>query len=239
MAPHLLKQLPFDPVKSFVPIGLCARSAQMFCCHPSVPVKDLKEFLAYVRARQPDGVLYELSGLGSSSHLAAELLMSMANFRMLHVPYRGGAPAMQALVAGEVNVGFVDLVIGLPLVEADKIRILAISTDERVPVLPNVPTISEMGVPGYQSSTYVALFAPAGTQYEIVKRVSTALIASLKAPEVSSVLLKQGAIIIGGSPEEFPAYFKKESKVAQCDRVAGDQIAIVALLFLTNNVLKS
>ena len=184
----------------------------MFCCHPSVPVKDLKEFLAYVRARQPDGVMYKSSGLGSSSHLAAELLMSMANFRMLHVPYRGGAPAMQALVAGEVNVGFVDLVIGLPLVEADKIRILAISTDERVPVLPNVPTISEMGVPGYQSSTDVALFAPAGTPDEIVKRVSTALIASLKAPEVSSVLLKQGAIIIGGSPEEFPAYFKKESE---------------------------
>lgn len=212
MSPYLLKQLPFDPEKSFVAIGLVARSAQIFCCHPSVPVKDMKEFLAYVRARQPDGVLYESSGQGSSSHLASELLMSMANFGMLHVPYRGGGPAMQALVAGEVNVGFVDLIIGQPLVETDKIRILAISTDERVPVLPNVPTISEIGVPGYQSSTDVALFAPAGTPSEIVQRVSTALIASLKTPEVSSVLLKQGAIIIGGSPQDFAAYFKKESE---------------------------
>jgi tripartite-type tricarboxylate transporter receptor subunit TctC len=211
MAPHLLGKLPYDSDKAFTPIGLAVRSPQVLCAHPSIPIKDIPGFLAYVRARQPDGVIFESSGPGSSSHLATELLMSMAKFNMLHVPYRGGGPALQALVAGEVNVGFVDAVVALPMAEAGKIHMLGVSTLERLPLVPDLQTIAESGVPGFQSSTDVAMLAPAGTPAPIIKRVSAAFLATLKMPEVQAALLKQGAIIVGGSPEQFPAYYTQES----------------------------
>jgi tripartite-type tricarboxylate transporter receptor subunit TctC len=211
MAPHLLGKLQYDSDKAFAPIGLVVSSPQVLCVHPSIPVTNITEFLAYVRARQPDGVVFESSGHGGSSHLAMELLMSMAKFGMLHVPYRGGGPALQALVAGEVNAGFVDSVIALPMAEGNKIRMLGVSTTERLPLVPDVPTIAEAGVPGFQSSTDVALLAPAATPPAIIGRISAVLLAALKSPEVRDPLLKQGAIIVGGTPDEFPAYYAKES----------------------------
>jgi tripartite-type tricarboxylate transporter receptor subunit TctC len=211
MAPHLLGKLQYDSDKAFAPIGLVLSSPQVLCVHPSIPVTTVAEFLGYVRARQPDGVVFESSGHGGSSHLAMELLMSMAKFGMLHVPYRGGGPALQALVAGEVNAGFVDSVIALPMAEGNKIRMLGVSTTERLPLVPDVPTIAEAGVPGFQSSTDVALLAPAATPPAIIGRISAVLLAALKSPEVRDPLLKQGAIIVGGTPDEFPAYYAKES----------------------------
>jgi tripartite-type tricarboxylate transporter receptor subunit TctC len=211
MAPHLLGKLQYDSDKAFAPIGLVLSSPQVLCVHPSIPVTNIAEFLAYVRARQPDAVAFESSGHGGSSHLAMELLMSMAKFSMLHVPYRGGGPALQALVAGEVNTGFVDSVIALPMAEGGKIRMLGVSTTERLPLAPDVPTIAEAGVPGFQSSTDVALLAPAGTPPAIIERVSAVLLSALKSPEVRDPLLKQGALIVGGSPDAFPAYYEKES----------------------------
>ena len=211
MAPHLMEKLPYDGDKAFIGVGLVVRSPQVFCAHPSVPAQDIPSFLAYARARQPDGVVFESAGPGSSSHLATELFMSMANFRMLHVPYRGGGPALQALVAGEVNVGFVDSVVALPMADGGKIRMLGVSTAERLPLAPNVATIAESGVAGFQSSTDVSLLAPAGVPAPIVQRVSAALVAALKSPDVSEPLNKQGAIIVGGSPDQFPAYLAQES----------------------------
>jgi tripartite-type tricarboxylate transporter receptor subunit TctC len=211
MAPHLLGKLPYDGDKAFAPIGLVVSSPQVLCVHPSIPVTDIRGFLDYVRARQPDGVTFESSGPGSSSHLAMELLMSMAGFGMLHVPYRGGGPALQALVAGEVNAGFVDSVVALPMAEAGKIRMLGVSTKERLPLAPDVPTISQAGITGFQSSTDVAMLAPAGTPPAVIQRVSIALLAALKSPEVRDPLLKQGGLIVGGSPDQFPAYYAQES----------------------------
>jgi tripartite-type tricarboxylate transporter receptor subunit TctC len=211
MAPHLLGKLQYDSDKAFAPIGLVLSSPQVLCVHPSLPVTTVAEFLGYVRARQPDGVVFESSGHGGSSHLAMELLMSMAGFGMLHVPYRGGGPALQALVAGEVNTGFVDSVIALPMAEGNKIRMLGVSTTERLPLAPDVPTIAEAGVPGFQSSTDVALLAPAATPPAIIERISAVLLATLKSPEVRDPLLKQGALIVGGTPDQFPAYYAKES----------------------------
>jgi tripartite-type tricarboxylate transporter receptor subunit TctC len=211
MAPHLMDKLPYDGEKAFVPVGLVISSPQVFCVHPSVPVNDMKGFLDYVKARQPDGVIYESSGPGSSSHLATELLMSMAKFGMLHVPYRGGGPALMALVAGEVNAGFVDAVVALPQAEAGKIRMLGVSTKERLSLAPDLPTISEAGVPGFQSSTDVSLLVPTGTPAPIIRQVSAALLATLKFPQTRDALLKQGAIIVGGTPEQYPAYFQEEN----------------------------
>jgi tripartite-type tricarboxylate transporter receptor subunit TctC len=171
IAPHLFERLPYDGDKAFSPISLVARSPQILCAHPAVPPKDFRGLLDYVRARQPDGVTFESAGPGSSSHLATELLMSMAGFRMLHVPYRGGGPAMQALIAGEVQVGFVDAVIAVPFASSDKIRMLAVSTAEKLSIAPQLPTIAEAGVAGFQSSTDVSLFAPAGTPAPIIRRI--------------------------------------------------------------------
>ncbi|MFD2182455.1 Bug family tripartite tricarboxylate transporter substrate binding protein [Rhodoplanes azumiensis] len=211
MAPHLFEKLPYDSSKAFAPVGLVIRSPQVFCCNPSLPVKTFAEFLPYVRARQPDGVVFESSGPGSSSHLATELLMAMAGFRMLHVPYRGGGPAVQALVSGEVACGFVDAVVALPIAEGGKIRMLGVSTTERMPLAPDVPTIAESGVPGFESSTDVALMVPTGTPSEIVARLSSALLATLADDHVRALLIKQGAIISGGSPEQFVGYMVKEN----------------------------
>jgi tripartite-type tricarboxylate transporter receptor subunit TctC len=211
MAPHLLGKLQYDSEKAFAPIGLVLSSPQVLCVHPSIPATTVAEFLSYVRGRQPDSVVFESSGHGGSSHLAMELLMSMTKFSMLHVPYRGGGPALQALVAGEVNTGFVDSVIALPMAEGGKIRMLGVSTTERLPLAPDVPTIAEAGVPGFQSSTDVALLAPAGTPPAIIQRVSSVLLSALKSPDVRDPLLKQGALIVGGTPAAFPAYYTKES----------------------------
>ena len=211
MAPYLLGKLPYDSDKAFTGVGLVASSPQVLCVHPSVPVTDVKSFLDYVRARQPDGVSFESSGPGGSSHMAMELLMAMAKVSMLHVPYRGGGPALQALVAGEVNAGFSDSVVALPMAEGGKIRTLGVSTTERIAAAPDLPTIAEAGVPGFQSSTDVALLVPAATPPAIIKTLSTALIAALKSPEAREPLSKQGVIIAAGTPEDFPAYYAKES----------------------------
>jgi tripartite-type tricarboxylate transporter receptor subunit TctC len=211
IAPYLFDKLPYDGDKAFTPISLVAQSPQIWCAHPSSPFKDFKGFLDHVRARQPDGVTFESAGPGSSSHLATELMMSMANFRMLHVPYRGGGPALQALIAGEVNVGFADAVIALPFAGSDKLRLLAVSTTEKIPIAPEIPLIAEAGIAGFQSSTDVALFAPTGTPEAIIRKLHHALVNALKSPEVREPMLKQGAIIVGGSPEEFKSYFATES----------------------------
>jgi tripartite-type tricarboxylate transporter receptor subunit TctC len=211
IAPHLLGKLPYDNEKAFAPIGHVLSSPQVLCVHPSIPATDVKSFLDYAKARQPDGVSFQSSGHGSTSHLAMELLMSMATFTMLHVPYRGGGPALQGLVAGEVNCGFVDSVVALPMAEGGKIRMLGVSTKERLPLAPDLPTISEAGVTGFQSSTDVSMLAPAGTAPAIIQRVSAVLLSALKSPEVREPLMKQGALLVGGAPDQFPAYYAQES----------------------------
>jgi tripartite-type tricarboxylate transporter receptor subunit TctC len=211
MAPHLMDRLPYDGDKAFTPISLVARSPQMLCAHPAFPPKDFASFLDYVRARPPEGVSYGSAGPGASSHLATELLMSMAKVRMLHVPYRGGGPALQALVAGEVNVAFSDAVIAIPASQGGTIRLLGVSTSERAPQAPEIPTIAEAGLAGFQSSTDVALLAPAGTPESIIARLYNALVATLRVPQVRERLLGLGAILVAGSPAEFPGYLAQES----------------------------
>jgi tripartite-type tricarboxylate transporter receptor subunit TctC len=210
IAPSILESLPYDNEKAFAPVGLVLRTPQMLCVHPSVPVKTLPELLDYVRARQPDKVNFGSAGLGATSHLAMELLMSKAGVRMQHIPYRGGGPAQQALIAGEVSVGFVDAIIAISSSEGGLLRMLGVSTTERLKLAPDVPTIAET-VPGFQSATDVAMFVRAGTPEPIIRRLHAAMTAALKSPQVADPLLKTGVTVIGGSPEEFPKYFAEES----------------------------
>ena len=210
IAPSILESLPYDNEKAFAPVGLVLRTPQMLCVHPSVPATTVAELLDYVRARQPDKVNFGSAGLGATSHLAMELLMSMAGVRMQHVPYRGGAPAQQALIAGEVSVGFVDAIIAISSSEGGRLRMLGVSTTERLKLAPNVATIAET-VPGFQSATDVAMFVRAGTPEPIIRRLHAAMVAALKSPQVAEPLLKTGVTVVGGSPEEFAKYFVEES----------------------------
>jgi tripartite-type tricarboxylate transporter receptor subunit TctC len=209
IAPSILESLPYDNDKAFAPIGLVLRTPQMLCAHPSFPVKTVPELIDYAK-KQPDKVNFGSAGLGATSHLAMELLMSMAGVRLTHIPYRGGGPAQQALIAGEVNVGFVDAVIAINSAEAGQVKMLGVSTTERLKLAPDVATIAET-VPGFQSATDVAMFVRAGTPEPIIRRLSTALVTALKSPQVADPLLKTGATLVGGTPQEFPKYFAEES----------------------------
>jgi tripartite-type tricarboxylate transporter receptor subunit TctC len=209
IAPNILPSLPYDNEKAFAPVGLVLRSPQMLCVNPGVPANTVPELLDYVRKRQPNEVNFASAGLGSTSHMAMELLMSMAHIRMQHVPYRGGAPALQALVAGEASVGFVDLSTALSMTEAGLLRMLGASTAERAALRPNVAAIAET-IPGFQSTTDIAMFVPAGTPEPIIRRLNTAMKDAFKSPQVTKPLLEAGLILVAGSPEEFPQYFAEE-----------------------------
>jgi tripartite-type tricarboxylate transporter receptor subunit TctC len=211
IAPNILESLPYDNEKAFTPIGLVLQSPQMLCVHPSVPAKTIPEFLDYVRGKQQSNqVNFGSAGLGATSHLAMEMLMALTGVRMTHIPYRGGGPAQQALIAGEVNAGFVDAVIAISSAESGLLKILGASTTERLKLAPNVPTIAET-VPGFQSTTDVALLVRSGTPEPIIRRLHAAMVSALKSPTVADPLLKAGAILVGGSTEDFPKYFAAES----------------------------
>lgn len=209
IAPHLMRGLPYDNRAAFTGISLVARSAQSLCVHPSVPANSLAEFLALVRAR-PGVVTFSSAGIGASSHLATELLMAKTNTRMLHVPYRGGGPSAQGLLAGEVNASFVDLVTALPFRQSGQMRLLGVSTAARSELAPDVPTLAENGVPGFDSSTDAAMFLPAGTPAAIVERLGASLRRALTDAETRRKIIGMGIEPIGSSPAEFDAYWTRE-----------------------------
>lgn len=211
IAPHLLAQLPYDNRAAFTGISLVARTAQSLCVHPSLPANTIAEFLAYVRAN-PGKVNYSSAGIGATSHLAMELLLAAAGLNMVHVPYRGGAPSAQAVLAGETKVSFIDAITALPHRSAGTLRMLAVSTTARTPLAPDVPTLQEAGVAGFESSTDMALMAPANLPAAITARLSEAVRAAVNDPAFRQRIIAQGADPVGGTPAEFAAYWTRESE---------------------------
>lgn len=209
IAPHLIASLPYDTQRAFTNLGQIATNAQVLCVHPSVNARNVAELIALARAR-PGEINFSSSGVGGTSHLATELFMSMARIEMTHVPYRGGGPAAQALIAGEVNVTFVDAITAAPLMQANQVRGLGVSTMQRTPILPDVPTINESGLPGFESSTDFALFAPAGLPEPIAQKVHDAMKRALATPDLREKLLQQGMVPVGSSPAEFETYQRRE-----------------------------
>ncbi|MBL6454083.1 tripartite tricarboxylate transporter substrate binding protein [Belnapia sp. T6] len=209
IAPHLTAALPYDNATALTGVSLLASSPQILCLHPAVPARDLGEFLALARAK-PDGFSFGTSGIGGTSHLATEMLMAMSGVAMLHIPYRGGGPAAQALLAGETQVTFIDLITALPFIASGQARPLGASTARRAALAPEVPTIAEAGLPGFESSTDFALMAPAGMPEPIIRKLAGASAAALRAPEVSAKLEAAGITILAEGPEQWPAYFNKE-----------------------------
>ena len=205
----LYSKLPYDPVKDFVPITLIARVPNMLVVNPSVPAKDVKELIALLKAN-PGKYTFASSGNGTSQHLSGELFKTMAGVEMQHIPYKGSPPALQDVVGGQVTMTFDNITTAWPLAKAGKLRALAVTTANRSAIAPDVPTLAESGLPGFEVGSWQGVFAPAGTPPEIIKRLNMEIVKILNMPEVKEKLIGLGAEPVGNSPEEFSAMVKLE-----------------------------
>jgi tripartite-type tricarboxylate transporter receptor subunit TctC len=204
----LFKQLPFDPVKDFAPVSLVAVTPNILVVQPSSPVKTVKDLIALAKSK-PGTLNFPSAGVGSSSHLAGEMLKSMAGIDMVHVPYKGGGPALIALLSGQVQLMFATLPAAMPHVKSGKLRPVAVTTSHRSQALPELPTIAESGVPGYEAATWYGLLAPAGTPKAIVDRLHAEIVKIL-ATDTRQRLAAQGFEPAGTTPAEFAGYIKSE-----------------------------
>jgi len=210
IAPHFYRDLPYDVAKDIAPVGMIGANQQVLCVHPDVPARSLADLVARAKER-PGAITYASSGMGGSSHLATELLMSLTGIDMLHVPYRGGAPAVQAILGGQTQVGFVDISVAEPLIRAGKLRALGTSGAARAPLLPDTPTLAEAGAPGFESLTTFGLFVPAGTPQDVVGQLNAVLNEVLADPKTSGQLAAQGYELTAGPPAAYVDYAREET----------------------------
>ncbi len=208
--PSLMKKLPYDNIRDFAPISLIATAPHLLAVHPSLPAKSVKEVVALAKAR-PEQLTFSSGSTGGSSHLSGELFNSMARIKMTHVPYRGGGQAVLAIVAGEVTLGFVDLVSMLPHVKTGRVRSIALTSLKRSSALPDLPTIAESGYAGFQSGIWYGVVAPAGTPTEIIARLNTELVKIVRGPDFVLGLAAEGAEPVASTPEYFGDFIKKET----------------------------
>lgn len=222
--PALYKKLPYDPVKDFAPISLFADGPYLLVVHPSLPVKSVKELVEFAR-KNPDKISYASSGNGSGGHLAAELLKSMTGIKMVHVPYKGGGPALTGLLSGEAQVLFAPYASARGQIKDGRIRALGVTTARRPKAIPDIPTIAEAGVAGYDSGVWYALLAPPATPRAIIDRLNRETLAVLKNPDFAKLLVEQAIDPIGSTPEELAQYIKSEiDKWAKVVKEAGVRI---------------
>jgi tripartite-type tricarboxylate transporter receptor subunit TctC len=207
--PNFYRDLPYDPVKDFKPITMFGSSPNILAVHPSMPVKSVKELLALAR-KLPGEILYGSAGRGSNIHLTAELFMYMAKIKMTQVPYKGAGPAQIGLMSGEVQVLLPGFQSAYPFVKSGRMRALAVTTKQRAELLPEVPTIDEAGVPGYEKSAWFGLFAPVAVPESIISHVYQAITRVLKDPETVKRLAAEGAVAGGQPPAEFTAFVHEE-----------------------------
>jgi tripartite-type tricarboxylate transporter receptor subunit TctC len=206
--PNLYKSLPFDVQKDFAPITVTAFIPNLLVVNPSVPANNVADFIAYLKAN-PDKLNFASAGNGTSQHLSGELFNSLAGVRMMHVAYRGGAPAVSDLLGGQVQVIFAPLVEVIQQVRGEKLKALGITTAKRSPLLPEIPTIQE-SLPGYEVALWNGLLAPAKTPPDIIDRINRATIEALRSPEVRAKLAEQGSEPVGNTPAEFKAFIESE-----------------------------
>jgi tripartite-type tricarboxylate transporter receptor subunit TctC len=206
----LYKKLPFDPIKDFAPLSRVAMVPNLLVANPAQPYKNVKELIAYAKAN-PGKVNFASSGSGTSIHLSGELFKQMTGIDMQHVPYKGSAPAVADLIGGQTAIMFDNMPSVMPHVKAGKLRALAVTTARRSPALPDVPTIAESGVPGYDTSSWFGLLAPAGTPADVVARLNAAIAKALADPDVKTKLAEQGAEPHPEKPEQFAAFIASET----------------------------
>jgi tripartite-type tricarboxylate transporter receptor subunit TctC len=207
--PSLIAKLPYDTIKDFAPITVCVTSSYVLVVHPSLPVKSVNELIALAKAR-PGEINYSSSGSSGPQHLAGELFKMMAKVNMTHVPYKGGGPAVVALVGGHVQLQFSTPVSALPHVKTGKLRPLAVTGLKRSEAVPELPTVSEAALPGYEAVTWWGLLAPARTPREIVNKIHGDVVKLLQAPDTREKLAREGVSPAGSTPEQFAAMIDKD-----------------------------
>ena len=207
---HMYDKLPFDPVRDLAPITPAGLPVNVLNVHPSIPAKNVRELIALAKA-QPDKLNFATGGMGASDHMATELFMSMTGTRMVHVPYKGGGPAIIDLIAGNVDLGFSTMATAIGPIKTGRLRALGVTSGKRFELLPDVPTIAEGGVKGYESVAWYGLFAPTGTPGDIIKRLNTETVAILQMEDVRKRLTELGIIPVSSTPEAFAAYVQSET----------------------------
>lgn len=223
--PAVYRKLPYDAVKDFAPIILIAATPYVLTVHPSLPVKNVKELIALAKTR-PGELNYGSAGNGSTHHLSGELLKTMAGIKMVHVPYKGTTPALTGLLSGEVSVMFFTVVGIQPHARSGKARALAVTTPKRATLMPELPTMAEAGLPGFEITSWFGLLAPAGTPAAIVSRLNAETAKVMVLPEVAGALKKLGFDVMGGTPDQFAGHIKREvekfTKLAKATGITAD-----------------
>ncbi len=209
ISPHLYKSMPYDPIKSFTPVMKLAEGPYVLVTHPSLPVKNVAELVALAKAK-PDTIDYASSGNGSAQHLVGALFVTMAGAPLSHVPYKGSSQAMNDILGGQVKVSFVGVPNALPNLGNGKLRALAVSTKKRYADLPDVPTLEESGVKGYDATIWLGLLAPPGTPREIVQKLNVTVTRILSTAEAKKLMASAGVEVATSSPEEFGALLQSE-----------------------------
>jgi len=209
ISPHLYKQMPYDPIKDFTPVMKLAEGPYVLIVHPSLPVRSVADLIALAKAR-PNTIDYASSGNGSAQHLVGALFVTMAGAPLSHVPYKGSSGAMNDVLGGIVKVSFVGVPNALPNLHAGKIRALAVTTKKRYAELPDVPTMDEAGVKGYDATIWLGLLAPPGTPREIVDKLNTSITKILSTPDARKLMASAGVDVATSSPEEFAALMQSE-----------------------------
>ena len=207
--PALIKKMPYDTLKDLAPIGLVASTQHVLVVNKDVPAKDVKELIALVKAK-PDKLSYGSAGSGSTFHMAAELFKAETGTSILHVPYRGGGPALVDTIGGQVDMSFPVLSAALPQVQGDKLRALAVTGAKRSTLLPDVPTIAEAGVPNYRFEPWIMMFAPANTPAPIIEKLNATLVQTLNQPALKARMVKEGFDPLPSSPGEARSLLDQE-----------------------------
>jgi tripartite-type tricarboxylate transporter receptor subunit TctC len=220
----MYRKLPYDTLRDFAPVALLAQQPGGLVVHPSLPPKTVKEFIALAKAR-PNQILYSSSGNGSAPHLSMALFTMLSGTELVHVPYKGGPPAVTAIVSGETQSMVATLATVLPHIKSGRLRLLAVSSAERLSFLPDMPTIAEAGVPGYEMSPWIAVFSPAGVPKDIVSRLNAEIVKALRSTEVRQMLLQQGLEPMPATIEQFAARIKTDyEKYAKLITMTGARI---------------
>ena len=220
----LYSKIGYDPVIDLAPITLVGTVPNILIVHPGLPVNSVNDLIALAK-KTPGKISFASTGQGTSTHLSSELLKLMANVDMLHVPYKGGPPAIADLISGQVNMMFINMPTGITHVRSGKAKIIAVSSIKRVSQLPDVPTVDQAGVKGFETSAWSGLYAPAGTPADIINRLNVEVVKILKQPSVWEQLMAQGAEPVGDTPEEFSRFTLAEiNKWAKIIKISGAKV---------------
>jgi tripartite-type tricarboxylate transporter receptor subunit TctC len=220
----LYSKLPYDPINDFAPVALVSSAPNILIVHPSLPVNSVKALIGLARAK-PGQLEFGSGGNGSTAHLSGEMFKMMANVAIVHVPYKGAPAAVIGVMSGQVTMAFPNIPPALPQVRAGKLKALAVTTAKRSTAVPELPTVAESGLPGYEATAWFGVLAPAGTPRAIIARLNSAVVAAVHAPDMRQRLLLEGAEALGSSPEDFAKVIKDDiAKWAKVVKVSGARV---------------